>query len=52
MGILEHAVKILLTARVLGRVNAFGADDVRVQDAARQRIRTTRSRDGEYGEAG
>lgn len=48
----EHAANILLTARVLGRVNALTADDVRVLDAARQRIRTTRSRDGEYGEAG
>ena len=48
----EHAANILLTARVLGRVNALGADDARVLDAARQRIRTSRVRDGQYGEAG
>ena len=36
---LEHGANILLTARLLGRVNALRAEDVRVLDAARQRDR-------------
>ena len=32
---LEHGANILLTARLLGRVNALRAEDVRVLDAAR-----------------
>jgi L-fuculose-phosphate aldolase len=34
---LEHSANILLTARLLGRVNALGAEDARVLEAARQR---------------
>lgn len=34
---LEHAAKIVLTARLLGRVNALGADEVAALVAARQR---------------
>jgi L-fuculose-phosphate aldolase len=51
----EHCANILLTARLLGRVNALGAEDVRVLEAARQRDRLGRSlagaaRGGESGE--
>jgi L-fuculose-phosphate aldolase len=51
----EHAANILLTARLLGRVNALGADETRVLEAARQRLRTGRLlagevREGDYGE--
>ena len=35
----EHCANILLTARLLGRVNALGAEDVRVLDDARQKYR-------------
>lgn len=35
----EHCANILLTARLLGRVNALGADDVRWLAEARQRAR-------------
>ena len=34
---LEHNANILLTARLLGRVNALGADDARVLEEARRR---------------
>lgn len=34
---LEHCANILLTARMLGRVNALGDDDTRVLEAARRR---------------
>lgn len=34
----EHSANILLTARLLGRVNALGVDDVRVLEAARRRV--------------
>jgi L-fuculose-phosphate aldolase len=34
---LEHSANILLTARLLGRVNALGADDARVLEEARRR---------------
>jgi hypothetical protein len=32
---LEHTAKILLTARLLGRVQTLGPDDVRALEAAR-----------------
>ena len=35
---LEHSANILLTARLLGRVNALGADEARVLEVARQRV--------------
>lgn len=35
----EHCASILLTARLLGRVNPLGADDVRILAEARQRAR-------------
>jgi L-fuculose-phosphate aldolase len=35
----EHCAKILLTARRLGRVNALGAEDVRVLEEARRKHR-------------
>ena len=38
----EHCANILLTARLLGRVNALGAEDVRVLDEARQKYRAGR----------
>ena len=38
----EHCATILLTARLLGRVNALGAGDVRVLDEARQKYRAGR----------
>ncbi len=34
----EHSANILLTARLLGRVNALGVEDVRVLEAARRRV--------------
>ena len=34
----EHSANILLTARLLGRVNALDVDDVRVLEAARRRV--------------
>jgi len=34
----EHSANILLTARLLGRVNALGVEDVRVLVAARRRV--------------
>lgn len=44
---LEHSANILLTARLLGRVNALGADDARVLEVARQRAVAGR-RTGEW----
>jgi L-fuculose-phosphate aldolase len=38
----EHCANILLTARLLGRVNALGAGDVRVLDEARRRLSENR----------
>lgn len=37
MECVEHSANILLTARLLGRVNALGAEDARVLEAARRR---------------
>jgi L-fuculose-phosphate aldolase len=37
MECIEQSANILLTARLLGRVNALGAEDVRVLEAARRR---------------
>lgn len=37
----EHCANILLTARLLGRVNALGAGDVRVLDEARRSFRAS-----------
>ena len=34
---LEHGANILLTARLLGRVNALGNEDARILEAARRR---------------
>jgi L-fuculose-phosphate aldolase len=34
---LEHSANILLTARLLGRVNALGAEDARILEAARRK---------------
>ena len=35
---LEHAARIILTARLLGRVNTLGAEDVRSLEAARRAV--------------
>jgi L-fuculose-phosphate aldolase len=44
---LEHGANILLTARLLGRVNALGVEDARVLEAARRRALAGR-RTGEW----
>ena len=35
---LEHSANILLTARLLGRVNPLGTEDAKVLEATRRRV--------------
>ena len=46
----EHSANILLTARLLGRVNALDVDDVRVLEAARRRVSSGPAADAARGE--
>jgi L-fuculose-phosphate aldolase len=46
----EHSANILLTARVLGRVNALDVDDVRVLEAARRRVSSGTAADAARGD--
>jgi len=46
----EHSANILLTARLLGRVNALGVEDVRVLEAARRRVSSGPAADAARGE--
>ena len=46
----EHSANILLTARLLGRVNALGVEDVRVLEAARRRVSSGTAADAARGD--
>jgi L-fuculose-phosphate aldolase len=46
----EHSANILLTARLLGRVNALDVDDVRVLEAARRRVSSGTAADAARGD--
>ena len=46
----EHSANILLTARLLGRVNALDVDDVRVLEAPRRRVSSGPAADAARGE--